>query len=225
MSLSYSDFKDQLITHLWRAGDQVVIDNLDSLIRLAESQIGRELRVEDRHATATPTADSLELILPDDYKQMRGVVAPSQNLPPFTYVTPVELQRMRAQHPNAWRPFYSLADNILMLVGYIDPDPTKHISILVDYQRRIPDFKSTDSSWLTDDYLDVYVYGTLLHATPFLREDERLQMWQMMYSTALASALEESEFYKKRGVHASKPLPRAAGINRRGSAYRNKGAY
>jgi hypothetical protein len=40
------------------------------------------------------------------------------------------------------------------------------------------------TNWLTEYAPDVLLYATLLEATPFLKKDERIQTWQMMYDRA-----------------------------------------
>ena len=41
-----------------------------------------------------------------------------------------------------------------------------------------PDFQT---NWLTEYAPDVLLYATLLEATPFLKNDERVQVWQAIY--------------------------------------------
>lgn len=92
---------------------------------------------------------------------------------------------------------------------------TDTISVFVDYTFKIPDFQLTDSSFLTEDYLDLYVYTVAKHAAPFLRDDSRLQTWRTLQKEALLEANDDAAFNKQRGVYASKQLPRQAGIIRR----------
>lgn len=89
------------------------------------------------------------------------------------------------------------------------------ISIIVDYSYKIPDFQFTNASFLTDEYLDLYVYTVAKHAAPFLRDDARLQTWLALQRDALVQANEDAAFNKQRGVYAQKALPRQAGIIRR----------
>ena len=37
------------------------------------------------------------------------------------------------------------------------------------------------SNWLTEYAPEVLLYASLLEATPFLKNDERVQMWQALY--------------------------------------------
>lgn len=46
---------------------------------------------------------------------------------------------------------------------------------------------SNQTNWLTNYAPDVLLYATLLEAIPFLKNDERVPVWQDKYSTAIAS--------------------------------------
>lgn len=43
------------------------------------------------------------------------------------------------------------------------------------------------TNWITDYAPDVLLYATLLEAIPFLKDDERIPVWQKMYERGLAS--------------------------------------
>lgn len=96
-----------------------------------------------------------------------------------------------------------------------DDGSYSNINVNLDYVRKMPDFAATDTSWLADYYLNVYVYSVLKQCAPFLREDERIATWMNTLTEALMAANDDSAFNKTRGVPAPMPLPRQAGINRR----------
>ena len=50
-------------------------------------------------------------------------------------------------------------------------------------------------NWLTEYAPDVLLYASLLEALPFLKNDERVQMWQGMYDRA-AQALNGEDLGK-----------------------------
>lgn len=267
--LSYQEFKDHLVTFLWKKGDQVLISSLDNLIRMSEAALNRQLLIERRHSSALITVDRLRVSLPIDYYSMRSIADFEGNLGEFKYKSPAELNALRSGYQNRnWLPYYSIEQNYLLFTGpaidarktigeFPPPNPTQgdiwirtsipsgvyiytkdvdseqwvqmsagevttgsetqlsEITVVCDYRTTVPRFKDADSSWLADEYLDLYTYSVLRQTAPFLREDERLQVWQAMHDEALASALDVSAFEQSKGTFASKPLPRAAGVSRR----------
>lgn len=212
MAQTYAEFKTYLTTFLWKNGDAVVTNNLDNLIRLANAELGRKMKSEARHASDDITVDALDKDLPSDYDHIEQVTVKTLIMPPFKYITRGDMRALRNTTPTSIEPFYSLSNDTIMFSGPIESSP---VEVTVDYYRTIPDYSVTDTSWVEDEYLDLYTYCVLKHASTFIREDERLPIWTGMYVDALESVNEEAEWDKKRGTIASQPLPRQAGIIRR----------
>jgi hypothetical protein len=55
--------------------------------------------------------------------------------------------------------------------------------------------EENQTNWLTEEALQLLLYGVLLEATPFLKNDERIQVWQQMYDRA-ASMLNGEDLAK-----------------------------
>ena len=69
--MTYQEFKDHLIAFLWKTGDQVLIDNLDNLITMAEHELRTSFRIADRETSDTIVTSDLETPLPAEYHSMR----------------------------------------------------------------------------------------------------------------------------------------------------------
>lgn len=56
-------------------------------------------------------------------------------------------------------------------------------------RRRYKDFQplsdSNTTNWILEGYPDVYLYGSLLEIAPFLDEDERINTWGTLFTTAI----------------------------------------
>jgi hypothetical protein len=46
--------------------------------------------------------------------------------------------------------------------------------------------ESVQTNWITEYAPQLLLYGTLVEATPFLKNDERIPVWQSMYDRAAA---------------------------------------
>lgn len=216
--MNYQEFKDHLITFLWKTGDQQLIDSLDNLIAMADAELRTSLRVSDRETSITITTSDLQTPLPDDYHSMRGIACtdPTLNLREFTYMSPSALMaQYSVSNTNFWRANYSLQDKLLILLGPTTGEVKDEIELLITYKQAVPNYKVADTSWVADEYLNIYTYCVLKQSSMFLREDERLPNWVILHQTALDLAIEDSEHNRQIGVYASKQLPRQAGIHRR----------
>jgi hypothetical protein len=55
--------------------------------------------------------------------------------------------------------------------------------------------EDTQTNWLTEYAPNLLLYGCLLEATPFVKDDQRVQLWQAYYDRAL-SALNGEDLQK-----------------------------
>jgi hypothetical protein len=197
MALSYSSFKTFLITFLWRDGDTVLIANLDSLIAMANAELNRIFKVEDRAVTVPLIATSTILPLPADFREMRNLS--KDGVGPMTNLSPLQFAREDAANGSRQTLMvFTLANGGIKLSGGYSVEAPGDFTLT--YYANIPDFKTTDESWMADLYLDVYAYCALKHAAPFLREDDRLMVWDGLYKAALQSALDENAQRKYAGA-------------------------
>ena len=267
MAQSYAEFKDYLVSFLWKVGDQQLINALDNLVKMGEAKLTRDLDAERRNTSVQLIVTNQREQLPVDYYKIRSVVDAQGNLGELLYVTPAHLEAERQrQVTTSWLPLYSIEGSNLLFVGptqggfkttgptppanpqdgdlwarttvapglyvwVVDPTSSQWVqltaenateavntigrAIVINYQRRVPDFKTTDTSWLADEELDLLTYATLYHSAPFLREDERVALWQQMYIEALNKTNENSAHSQTRGIAAPARLPRQAGVRRR----------
>lgn len=81
-------------------------------------------------------------------------------------------------------PALSETDPLLLLDDYPIAllDSTPGIVGSLTYYTKIPALSiSNTSNWLLSDHPDLYLYGTLVQTAPYLREDERVSVWNTIY--------------------------------------------
>lgn len=194
--MDYAGFKAFLTTFLWRDGDTVLTANLDSLITMANAELNRVFKVEDRATTAVLSVTDVVLELPGDYREMRSLSI--ADLGPCEYLSPLEFARQDMWNRSRQRlPIFTLQNGDVKLSGNFTADSPVDATLV--YYANIPDFAVTNTSWVADNYLDVYAYCALKHSAPFLREDDRLQTWASLYSDALDKAMTENAARKYPG--------------------------
>ena len=68
------------------------------------------------------------------------------------------------------------------------PTPADSYTGTLQYYRKIPALSdAAPTNWLLEVAPDAYLYGSLIHAAPFLVEDMRLQTWSGLYSAAVSN--------------------------------------
>lgn len=66
------------------------------------------------------------------------------------------------------------------------PDQSRVANII--YETKLDALSATNASnWVLDSHPDIYLYGSLKHSAPFLKNDPRLAVWKGMYDEAIAS--------------------------------------
>jgi len=213
--MNYSEFKTYLQDFLWKPSDAKLIANLDNLIRMANAELDRIFKVEDRHASAQLALDANDVALPSDYHSIISVESDdsSVHIRDFAYVEPEEIVSIRRRSDNTgWAPYYSIKHKTLLFSGPFATAPT---TAVVHYYAKVPDFATNDASWVEQDYLDIYTYAVLKQAGAFLREDERVPLWESNLGTSVAQAVDDSEFNKIRPQMAYQQLPRNPSATRR----------
>ena len=66
------------------------------------------------------------------------------------------------------------------------------------------------ANFILHDHPDVYLYGSLLHSSPYLVDDQRMAVWAQLYGAAVQRVNQESE---KTKVSASTLTMRTKGMN------------
>lgn len=186
---SYTELQDALASWLNRAdlGQQI-----PDFISLAESTLNDVLRSSHMVKSATQAITSGRANLPDDaleivYVQVDGVADQ-----PLEQVTPQQLLMLRrARTRLAGSPKFFAAVGRELLVT---PSPSSATSLTIDYYGKIPALGAgTATNWLLEEAPHIYLYTSLLHATPFLMDDARYQVFQSSVAQQVMNAVRSSQ--------------------------------
>ena len=159
---------------------------IPEFITLAEARFNRVLRIRDMEAVSTSistVAGTREYSLPTRFVQMKEFHLTTDPLTPLSYITPEMMTRMQAGSSKS-KPqvFTIIADNVRLGPN---PDAVYTTSMLY-YQA----FAALSDAATTNDMLtnnpDVYLYGTLLEAEPFIMNDERVGLWLAAFEKAVS---------------------------------------
>ena len=72
------------------------------------------------------------------------------------------------------------------------PTPDGDYTVELYYYSRIPELSdSNTTNWLLEYFPDAYLYGSLVHSAPYLKDDARLTIWAALYQSAI-DAINES---------------------------------
>lgn len=164
---------------------------IPEFITLAESTLNDVLRSSDMVTSDTLTITSGRASLPADALEIVYAQVASTPTEPLEQVTPQQLTMLRRTRTrNAANPrFFAIIGREMA----VTPTPASG-SLDVDYYQRIPALSdSNTSNWLLEDAPHVYLYTSLLHATPFLMDDARYQVFNSTVSQQVMAAVKSQQ--------------------------------
>ena len=194
-AMTFTTLKQDVQRYLERgntlASDPIVFEQIPRLINLAERRIARELKVEGFINVVTGTLSAGQSVYPkpdrwrDTVSMSIGTGATLENRKVlFARV----YEYLRSYWPNALETdtplFYSDYDYSHWLLA---PTPDAEYPFEILYYELPPLLdESVQTNWITEYAPQLLLYGTLVEATPFLKNDERIPVWQNMYDRAAA---------------------------------------
>lgn len=193
--MTFTTLKQDVQRYLERgdtfASDPIVFEQIPRLINLAERRIARELKIQGFINVVTTTIEAGQSVItkPDRWRDtvsiMIGTGAENDERKSL-YTRSYEY--IRSYWPDATQTgepvFYSDYDyNHWLLVPTAD---TQYPVEILYYQLPPLLDDEQETNWLTENAPEILLYGTLLEATPFLKNDERIPVWQNMYDRAAA---------------------------------------
>lgn len=188
---TYGGLKASVASFLART-DNEVIQSVPDFITMAHSQINDLLAAPTIGKTpremlgrASSVFDDEFEALPADFLKHRTVWIQGATTD-LGYVEPEEIVGRKARYcsENGDIQVYSV-------VGYefqFWPAPTSAVQAELTYTKRItPLVADADSNWLLTLHPGAYLYGALIHAAPFLKDDERIPVWKSLFADKIQS--------------------------------------
>jgi hypothetical protein len=201
---TFTTLKEDIRRYLERgftlASDQIVYEQIPRLINLAERRIARELKVEGLINVLTGTMSPGLAVYPKP-DRWRSTVSfnfgTGDQSSEYNQLFPRSYEYVRSYWPNR-----SETDVPLFYAEYdynnwiIAPTPDQAYPFEVLVYQLLPLLDETNqTNWLTEYAPQVLLYAALLEATPFLKNDERIPVWQQMYDRS-AQALNGEDLSK-----------------------------
>jgi hypothetical protein len=192
---NYATLQSAIADYLNRAD---LTAQIQTFIQFAEADLNTRLRSREMIVNATATSDGQFVALPPDWLEaINMMIVGGQS--PLRYITPDEADTIiKAQTFTSTR-FYSMTTGIIELV----PPAVDDITIDMVYYGKIPALSNANTTnWLLTKAPDVYLYGALTHAAPFLMDDQRMGVFSQIYLARVQSLQDESQ----KALHSGSPL-------------------
>lgn len=174
---------------------------IPSFVALAEADIQRRLRHWKMEKRVTGTLDTQFSVTPSDWVETMRFSLTEGSTSPLTLISHDDLldRKARAANQSGKPQHYVMTGS--QFEYYPVPD-AEYVAELV-YISRIPALSGANpQNWLLTDAPDIYLYGSLMHSAPYLKDDERIAIWAELYSAGIEKMNEASDRarYSGRGL-------------------------
>jgi hypothetical protein len=180
---------------------------IPSFITIAEAKFNRKLRTRQMIKRANGQIESAFFAYPSDWLQAKEFQLNTNPIVRLQFVTEAYGDELKAnRYVSIGQPaYYTITGTQLEFI----PAPDSTYSAELTYYAKIPALSdSNTSNWLLAYAPDLYLYGALMEAAPYLKDDERLPVWSQMY----ISSLGDIEVADQRASVSSTPLVRARSL-------------
>lgn len=201
---SYSTLKSGIADFLNRSDLTSVIP---TFISLSEAKFNRTLRVRQMIKRATATIDTQFFAMPADFLEAKSFVLNTNPLTYLEYATQDFLQKQRQDvYITSGKPaLFGVVGTQFEAV----PTPDGNYTGELTYYAKIESLSdTTTSNWLLAYAPDLYLYGALVQAAPYLRDDERIAVWGQFYT----AAMDDIVVADQRASVATTPIVRARSL-------------
>lgn len=193
-AMTYASLVSDLENYLQR-DDVLVTNQIPRFIMLAQQRIPREMKLlgfrEEVTGTFDGSAQSTGIMQkPSDWRKTIAFyvgtgIGNNVHSPVFERTA----EFIRTVYPDPTSPgtpqFYGDVDYEHWILG---PSPDEAYPFKIDYFGTLTMLdETTTTNWLTVNAPDLLLYACLLEAVPFVKADERIQVWQGLYANAKAA--------------------------------------
>jgi len=177
---TYSELKSAVGSWLNRSD---LDSNIPDFISLAEASFNRVLRTRNQIKRATSSISTQFVTQPTDLLELYNIQLNTSPVRRLEQVSLTKIDELKEGSSQTGKPLYfSITGPDFEL--YPAPDTAYTLELV--YYSSIPALTDTsDTNFLLTNHPDIYLYGTLVQAEPYLMNDERIGVWGALLGKAI----------------------------------------
>lgn len=185
MITNYATLQSAIADYLNR---QDLTSQIPLFIQFCEADLNTRLRCREQIVRAEAISDNEFVQLPGDWLEAINLEI-VDGVSPLRFVTLDEADIIKKAQRYQNVAAYSLMNGAIELV----PGPSDNVEIEMVYYGKIPALSNVaPTNWLLAKAPDVYLYGALTHAAPFLLDDQRIAVFGSFYTQRVQALNEEA---------------------------------
>jgi hypothetical protein len=170
MATTYAGLQTEAASYLGRADLTAIIP---TFIALAEAKFNRTLRTRDMITKDAAFSITGEYVaVPTGFLEVKAFMLNASPRKALTFM-PDDTQVDMYPTSNETPLFYSIVGSNFRFA----PVPSTTATATLTYYKAITALATTSPNWLLTSHPDIYLYGTLMEAAPYLHDDSRIGLW------------------------------------------------
>lgn len=175
---TYTQIQDSIRRYLWDRND--LAGQIPDFIALCEARLNDTLRVSQMETSASITLTSGSGSLPSDYLAYRRVLTQDSPVRDLQLAGPAWADHEYPDTASGLADFFTIAGTTLKTY------PPSSSNVTLYYYQKIPALASnTTGNWVTSRSPGLYIYGSLIEASPALDDDPRAQTWALLFKESV----------------------------------------
>lgn len=154
---------------------------IPEFIALCEDSLNRRLRIRAMENRATATISEEYVALPTGFLEMRNFQLNTNPKKVLRFVTPEYIDTFWAGSMTGQPKVYTFVGGEIQVA----PAPGGDYTAEMDYYVKL-DIATDTTNWLLTNSPSAYLYGALLAAEPFLKNDKRIAVWEQRFERSIA---------------------------------------
>jgi len=178
---TYTELKSSVADWLNRTDLTAVVPDF---ISLAEAQIERILRTRQMIVRATASIDTEYSAVPADFLETKSIKLNTNPVTALAFESIDAMDQLKATtYIAVGQPrYFSIVGGQIRVLPVPDATYTAELTYYANLSK-LSDANTTN--WLLSQAPDVYLYGALLQASPYLKDDARITVWASLYQRGL----------------------------------------
>jgi hypothetical protein len=170
-------------------------DDLTSVIpqfvTLAQAQFNRRIRSFRQITRGSLTIDAQFEALPADWLETIRITMDASPIRVLTQISMDDLTRYRTAIDNTTDAPVYFSHNGTDIELF--PTPSTSYTAEITYFAKVTALSADgDTNWLLTNHPDVYLYGSLVHTAPYLKDDARIALWAGLLAQGMSEIEDES---------------------------------
>jgi hypothetical protein len=185
---NYGDLKTAIADTLNRDDLTSVIP---SFVSLAQAQFNRKIRSHRQITRGSLTIDAQFEALPADWLETIRITMDANPIRVLTQISMDDLTRYRTAIDNTTDAPVYFAHNGTDIELF--PTPSTSYTGEITYYAKVTALSADgDTNWLLTNHPDVYLYGSLVHTAPYLKDDARIALWSGLLAQGMSEIEDET---------------------------------